>query len=431
MKKSGLLRKFPAFAAALTLLLSGCENSDGNPGGISGENAFPQAADTSVVQTRNEEDESTETQLPPGLTADMTAEFTIGQPERDYQEEVRKAEEAEKIYIDKLAKFFQSEECLNAEWDFGMYMSIEEDRTNYVVILWNEDELGNFFGTAFDISGDSAKNIGTFAADISEDGKPSVAVGRPHGTKELYFTPLIKTENGCRLVRYPFSADSIGEGEVIAEFEGDISEHRKEAAEILADYWNRYIGNIPLRHDFERESVVSAPYAAARSADFQSDFIDYLYFHAGYLFLPESVRTNGISVHMREKDVLAALGNPDSESDWGLTEDGYMKIFYYGEDRVDLFLDEPSGIWLVDSYVFSEFTTSIGINSGMTRQELLDSEIGGRLFVPYYYDNVDNDKTELENAGALTTGDWKYGWLSFIFDGDIIAGISSGNGTSM
>ena len=438
MRETSYLRIFTAFAAALMLLLCGCGNSDGNPN----ENEVPEVADTSAIQARNEENEITDTQISTELTA-ITDKLSAA--ETDLLEGVEinitsvdstsitleMTNNAEKILIDKLADFFQSEECLNAEWDFGMYMSIGEDRAEYSVILWNEDELGNFRGTVFDLSGDSAKNIGTFAADISEEGKPSVAVGRLHGTKDLYFTPLIKTETGCRLVRYPFSADSIGKGEVIAEFEGDISENRHNAAGILADYWNRYIGSIPLRHDFERGEVVSDPYAAAGSADFKCDFLDYLYFHAGYLVLPETVRANGISVHMREEDVLAALGNPDSEADWGLTDDGYMKNFYYGDDRVDLFLDEPSGIWLVDSYVFSEFTTSIGINSGMTRKELLDSEIGGRLFVPYDSDNVDNDKTTVENAGALTTGDWKYGGLTFIFDGDIIAGISAGNGTSL
>ena len=132
---------------------------------------------------------------------------------------------------------------------------------------------------------------------------------------------------------------------------------------------------------------------------------------------------------MREEDVLAALGTPDNERDEGDFIDGYMKTFYYGNDWVELFLDEPSGIWLVDSYGFSEFTTSIGISSGMTRQELLASEIGDRLHVDYY-DYIDDDTT-VENADALTTGEWKYGEIYFLFDGDIIAGIGANNGTSI
>lgn len=436
--------------AAAALLLSGC--------GGAGEETLTAAPESSILETAEKQpdevsegtasetaadqpDESVESNVSetaaeqPDEAAELIVpETTVGsdaeRPERDYEEEIRKREEARKIYTEKLAKFFQSEECLNAEWEFGMYLNILNDKTNYAVVLWHEDEIGNFRGTAFDISGESAKNIGTFMADISENGKPFIAVGRLHGTSEKYFTPLIKTESGCRLMRYQFSADSIGEGEVIAEFEGDIAEHRQETAEILADYWKRYINDIPVRHDFERYGVESKPTAIAKRADLQDDLIDYLYFHAGYLFLPESVRANGISVHMREEDVIAALGSPDSEEDWDVTKDGYMKRFYYGDDVVDLFLDEPSGIWLVDSYVFSEFTTSIGINSGMTRQELLDSEIGGRLFAPYDYDNIDNYKT-VENADALTTGEWKYGGLTFLFDGDIIVGVSAGNGTSM
>lgn len=331
----------------------------------------------------------------------------------------------------KAAKFLGSDECLSLEWEFGTFIDIN-NRPHEEIILWHEDELGNLIGTAFDVSGDSPENMGTFAADIGEDGF-LIPARRLHQTTELYFTPLIKTENGCHLMRYPFSEDGIGEGEIIAEFNGDISDNRRKAAEYLADYWSIYTSHIAVKRDFERGHVEANPYSAVKDKDFFTGYchsqVDYCYFHADYLVLPETVRANGISVHMREEDVLAALGVPDKEEDHGEFDDGHMKGFYYGNNWVELFLDEASGIWLVDSYYFGDFTTSIGISSGMTRRELLDSEIGDKLHADYY-DYTDDGKT-VENADVLTTGEWKYGEIKFIFDGDIIEGIAANNGTSI
>lgn len=345
---------------------------------------------------------------------------------------VTETKPSEKSDADKAAEFLGSGECLSLEWEFGTFMDIN-DKPYEEIILWHEDALGNLMGTAFDVSGDAAENIGTFAADIGDDGSFYISVGRLHQTKDMYFTPLIKTETGCRLMRYPFSADGIGEGEIIAEFEGNIGDNRQKAAEYLADYWNRYISDIAVKRDFKRDTVAANPYSAVKANDrFTAAYRDHFstcYFNADYLVLPEAIRTNGISVHMREEDVLAALGAPDEEKDRGMSKDGYMKIFYYGNDWVELFLDEPSGIWLVDSYSFREFTTSIGISSGMTRQELLASEIGDKLHIDFDFE--DSDEITAENANWLTTGSWKWGRINFSFDGDIIAGISADNGTSI
>ncbi|MDE6709231.1 MAG: hypothetical protein K2J76_01940, partial [Oscillospiraceae bacterium] len=333
----------------------------------------------------------------------------------------------------KAARFLGSDECISLEWEFGTFIEIN-DKPHKEIILWHEDALGNLMGTVFDISGDSPENIGTFAADIGSDGSCLIPASRLHQTTELYFTPLIKTENGCRLMRYPFSEDGIKEGEIIAEFDGDINDNRQKAAEYLADYWNIYTSHISVKRDFERDDIAANPYSVIKKngsfTDYYSSAVNYCYFHANYLVLPESIRTNGISVHMREEDVLAALGTPDNEIDFGDSVDGNMKIFYYGNDWVELFLDEPSGIWLVDSYGFSEFTTSIGISSGMTRQELLASEIGDRLHTDYY-DYIDDGTTVVKNAIVLTTGQWKYGEIRFLIDGDIIVEISASNGTSI
>lgn len=406
--------KFTAAMILSAMLLTAC-----NSGNQSADNAPAETEGTETVSQTVTVASETETEPLETTTVTSTVTTTEAIPTGTG-------------YDVKAAKFLGSDECMSLEWEFGTFIDIN-NQPYEEVILWHEDALGNLMGTVFDVSGDSAENIGTFAADISENGSLFIPARRLHQTTELYFTPLIKTENGCRLMRYPFSADGIKEGEIIAEFDGDINDNRQKAAEYLTDYWNRYTSHIAVKRDFERDDVAADPYSAIKAEDFFTasyhSQVDYCYFHADYLVLPESIRTNGISVHMREEDVLAALDTPDDERDCGVADDGHMKIFYYGNDWVELFLDEPSGIWLVDSYGFSEFTTSIGISSGMTRQELLASEIGNRLHIDYY-DYID-DGTTVENADVLTTGQWKYGEIYFLFDGDIIAGIGANNGTSI
>ncbi|MBD5141645.1 MAG: hypothetical protein HDT25_09585, partial [Ruminococcus sp.] len=101
----------------------------------------------------------------------------------------------------KAARFLGSDECLGLEWEFGTFIDIN-DKPPKEIILWHGDDLGNLMGTVFDVSGDAPENIGTFAADISDDGSFLIPASRLYQTTELYFTPLIKTENGCRLMRY-------------------------------------------------------------------------------------------------------------------------------------------------------------------------------------------------------------------------------------
>lgn len=399
----------------LAMLLTAC-----NSGNQSADNIPAETEQTGTTLQTVTTISETETTKAPETT---TVRTTVTTTETPF---------SEMSYDGKAARFLGSDECLSLEWEFGTFIDIN-DKPHKEIILWHEDALGNLMGTVFDISVDAPENIGTFAADIGSDGSYLIPAGRLYQTKELYFTPLIKTENGCRLMRYPFSEDGIEEGEIIAEFDGDINDNRQKAAEYLTDYWNTYTSHIDVKRDFERDDAAANPYSVIKNngsfTDYYSSAVNYCYFHADYLLLPESIRTNGISVHMREEDVLAALGTPDDERDCGVSDDGHMKIFYYGNDWVELFLDEPSGIWLVDSYGFSEFTTSIGISSGMTRQKLLASEIGDRLHIDYY-DYID-DGTTVENADALTTGEWKYGEIYFLFDGDIIAGIGANNGTSI
>lgn len=366
------------------------------------------------TEVLSETSETAETMISEtGTVGSETSALTVSSAETTGTTETTVTEsETESTDKQAMSSLFNDTKII-ADWNYGTMYGLNKER-GQDVITWRYNGSGGAEFGIFDISGYDDVCLGIVEADISKEGEAALIACRQRETADWYFLSFAVTESGSELVRYRISDDPAGfEKEVLSSSDGDAESHREECKALLRDYTCfRYLykigqdKNISLRYNdlyFEFEI---------------SDIWKYT----------ESIRVNGISIGMSEDEVIAALGQPNEISDIWDGEDGIQKSWIYENGTIDLWLDEHCGIWRVDEYYFDSFTSSIGIETGSVREDLLDSELKLR---PYWGDYLDDETLTVENADMVAIGSWKWGGLGFFIEDDVITGVTANNGTSI
>lgn len=142
----------------------------------------------------------------------------------------------------------------------------------------------------------------------------------------------------------------------------------------------------------------------------------------------------GLCIDMDAEAVRTLLGDPETESEPVLNEcDAVtLKTWDYPARGISITLQQTPDSWTVRSYIVSgDAETSSGVSIGGSRASLIAAYEDHYLTpdIDFVEEDVRRNAT-LQNFSPLVIGSWKFGYMEFTIENDLVTSISAGYGTS-